>query len=136
MLLGISLESAGHFRSALAVFEFIAEVDPRNAEGLKRAGAMMARTGKAAKALEYYERALEADPRDRDALKARKDLAATAALESARYDTVSHSREQIVDQDEARTLERSQRRHRTEEELEGDRSRLEDAFAENPSTST
>ena len=133
MLLGISLESAGHFRSALAVFEFIAEVDPRNAEGLKRAGAMMARTGEAAKALEYYERALEADPRDRDALKARKDLAATAALESARYDTVSHSREQIVDQDEARTLERSQRRHRTEEELEGDRSRLEDAFAENPS---
>ena len=63
MLLGISLESAGHFRSALAVFEFIAEVDPRNAEG----SASWRDDGphrEAAKALEYYERALEADPRD------------------------------------------------------------------------
>ncbi len=133
MLLGVSLESAGHFRSALAVFEFIAEIDPRNAQGLKRAGAMMARTGEAAKALEYYERALEADPRDRDALKARKDLSATAALESARYDAVAHSREQLVDAGETQNLERSQRRHRTQDELEADRARLEDRFAESPS---
>lgn len=133
MLLGTSLESAGHFRSALAVFEFIAEIDPRNAQGLKRAGAMMARTGEAAKALGYYERALEADPRDRDALKARKDLSATAALESARYDAVGHSREQLVDAGETQNLERSQRRHRTQEELESDRARLEDRFGESPS---
>lgn len=53
MLLGTSLEAAGHFHSALAVFEFIAEIDPRNAQGLKQAGAMMARTGDAPKALEY-----------------------------------------------------------------------------------
>lgn len=133
MLLGTSLESAGHFRSALAVFEFIAEIDPRNAQGLKRAGAMMARTGEAAKALDYYERALEADPRDRDALKARKDLSATAALESARYDAVGHSREQLVDAGETQNLERSQRLHRTQEELEADRARLEDRFADSPS---
>lgn len=133
MLLGTSLEAAGHFRSALAVFEFIAEIDPRNAEGLKRAGGMMARTGDARRALEYYERALEADPRDRDALKARKDLAATAALESARYDQVSHSREQLVNAEATQDLERSQRRHRTPEELEADRDRLQDRFAEDSS---
>ncbi len=130
MLLGTSLESGGRFRSALAVFEFIAEIDPRNAEGLKRAGAMMARTGEATKALAYYERALEADPRDRDALKARKDLAAEAALETARYDTVQHSREQLVNADETRRLEQSRRMHQSPEELEGERARLETLFAE------
>ena len=130
MLLGTSLESAGHYRSALAVFEFITEIEPKNAEGLKRAGAMMARTGEASKALAYYERALEADPRDRDALKARKDLSAEAALESARYDEVEHSREQIVDAEETRNRERSQRLHRTTEEWEEERERLEARFAE------
>ncbi|MEL6428690.1 MAG: tetratricopeptide repeat protein [Planctomycetota bacterium] len=130
MLLGTSLEAAGHFRSALAVFEFIAEIDPRNAQGLKRAGAMMSRTGDAQKALDYFERALEADPRDRDALKARKDLAAQAALTAARYDEVSHSREQLVDAGETRRLEQTQRRQRTSEEWEAERDRLETLFAE------
>ncbi|WP_419190671.1 tetratricopeptide repeat protein [Saltatorellus ferox] len=133
MLLGTSLEAAGHFKSSLAVFEFIAEIDPKNAEGLKRAGAMMARTGEAAKALGYYERALEVDPRDRDALKARKDLAAEAALDTARYDTVGHSREQLVDAEETRRLEQSRRIHRTPEELEAELERLEARYAEDPS---
>lgn len=132
MLLGTSLESGGRFRSALAVYEFIAEIDPRNAEGLKRAGAMMARSGDATKALGYYERALEVDPRDRDALKARKDLAAEAALETARYDSVQHSREQLVDAEATQRLERSRRMHQTPEELESDRDRLEGLFAEDP----
>ena len=133
MLLGTSLEAAGHFKSSLAVFEFIAEIDPKNAEGLKRAGAMMARTGEAAKALAYYERALEVDPRDRDALKARKDLAAEAALDTARYDTVEHSREQLVDAEETQRLEQSRRLHRTPEELAADRERLETKYADDPS---
>jgi len=130
MLLGTALESAGHFHSAMAVFEFIAEIDPRNGEGLKRAGAMMARTGDPVKALAYYERALEADPRDRDALKARKDLAAEAAIQTARYDAVEHSRDQLVDADQTRRLEQERRLHRTPEELEADRDRLEATFAE------
>ncbi len=130
MLLGTSLESAGHFRSALAVYEFIAQIDPKNAQGLKRAGAMMARTGDPMKALAFYERALEADPRDRDALKARKDLAAEAAIQSSRFDSVEHSREQLVDTEQTRELEQSRRLHRTPEELEADRERLESKFAE------
>lgn len=131
--LGICLESAGHYKSALAVYEFLADIAPRNPEGLKRAGGMMRVNGDVQKALDYYERALEADPRDRDAIKARKDLAAEAALERSRFDEVEHSRDQIVDKDEAARIERSQRIHRSEDELKEDLERLESRFAEDPS---
>lgn len=133
LLLGICLENGGHYKSALAVFEFLTEVAPRNPEGLKHAGAMMRVRGDVARALEYYERALAADPRDRDALKARKDLAAEAALSSARYDEVAHSREQIVDRDEAARSERNKRLHLSQDELREELGRLEERFAENPS---
>ena len=131
--LGMALESAGHFNSARAVYEFLADIAPKNPEGLKRAGAMMARTGDPHRALEYYERALQADPRDQEALKARKNLAAETALTAARFDQVQHSREQIVDKDEAARLERNQRRHLSEEDLRGELERLEARFAENTS---
>ena len=132
MLLGVSLESAGHTASALAVYEFLAEIAPNNPHGLKRAGAMMAVEGQPMKALEYYERALEADPRDRDALKARKDLSAEAALHQGRYDQVGHSREQIKDKGEALHLERKQRRILSPEELAEELTRLETRFADDP----
>jgi len=99
LMLGMSLEDAGHYKSARAVYEFVAEIAPKNPDGLKRAGAMMYRTGDHAKALEYYERALQADPRDQEALKARKDLAAETALTSGGYENVGHSRERIVDKE-------------------------------------
>ncbi|MFT4540953.1 MAG: tetratricopeptide (TPR) repeat protein [Planctomycetota bacterium] len=133
LLLGNCLENGEHFKSALAVYEFVAEIAPKNPEGLKRSGAMMHKAGDVPKALEYYERALEADPRDRDALKARKDLSAETALHQARYDTVEHSREQIKDKDEAQRLEMSSRRHLSEEELEAELERLESRYADNPS---
>lgn len=132
LLLGECLELGKHYKSALAVYEFIAEIAPRNPEGLKRAGAMMRVSGDMAKSLAYYERALEADPRDRDALKARKDLAAEVALDTSRFEEVAHSREQIVDKEEARELERGQRLHRSTEELEEDRDRLEGRYADDP----
>ena len=133
LLLGVSLESAECFNSARVVYEFIAEIAPRNPEGLKRAGAMMRRSGEFARALEYYERALEADPRDQDALKARKDLAAEAALHKRDAKPVAHSREQIVDKDLAVELERTRRMHRSEDELREELAKLEDRFAEEPS---
>ncbi len=133
LLLGIELEAAGHFRSALAVYEYLTEIAPQNPEGLKRAGAMMRHKGDFPKALEYYERALQADPRDRDALKARKDLSAEAALKSSRLDEVAHSREAMRDKDEARTLERRGRLHRSEEDLRAELERLEARRSENPS---
>jgi tetratricopeptide (TPR) repeat protein len=131
LLLGTSLESAGHASSARAVYEFLAEIAPKSAEGLRRAGAMTRRLGDPAKALEYYERALQADPRDQDALRARKDLAAELAL-AGRSAPVAHSREQIKDKDAARDLERSNRLHASDEELRAELERLEARYADAP----
>jgi tetratricopeptide (TPR) repeat protein len=130
LLLGVSLEQAGHFHSARAVYEFTAEIAPKNPEALKRAGSMMQRTGDHQKALTYFERALEADPRDQEALKARKNLAAESALSGAA--TVTHSRELIKDKDRSRELERSKRLVLSEEELRTELARLEERFAEAP----
>ena len=133
LLLGMSLEDAGHFHSARAVYEFVAEIAPKNPEGLKRAGAMMYRTQDHARALEYYERALAADPRDQEALKARKNLAAETALSRSGTGSVQHSRELIKDQENTRGLEQARRLHLSEEELNTELTRLETVFAENPS---
>ena len=130
--LGLALEGAGHFKSARAVYEFVAEISPKNPAGLKRAGALMYREGDHAKALDYYERALQADPRDQEALKARKDLSAERALKAGRFESVQHSREQIKDKDQALDLERTRRRQLTDEDWAHERERLEGQFAENP----
>jgi len=132
LLLGRSLEDASHFKSARAVYEFLAEIAPKSPEALKRAGAMTARMGDHEKALEYYERALQADPRDQEAIKARKDLAAERALSRSGPDQVLHSRDQIKDKDQARTLERSQRIQLSEAELREELARLESRYAEAP----
>jgi len=136
LLLGMALEDAGHVSSARAVYEFLAEIAPKNPEGLKRAGAMTYRLGDHEKALQYYERALAADPRDQDALKARKDLSAERALSGSTSANVTHSRDQIKDKDGARDLERSQRLHRSDDELRADLTRLEARYSDDPTPET
>ena len=131
LMLGMALEDGGHFKSARAVYEFLAQIAPRNPEGLKRAGAMSYRQGDHEKALDYYQRALDADPRDQEAIKARKDLAAEQAL--SRTDDDQHSRAQIKDKPEAQRLERAQRMYHSEEDLREELARLENALAESPS---
>ena len=133
LLLGMSLEDAGYFKSARAVYEFVAEIAPTNSAGLRKAGAMMRREGEHLKALEYYERALKADPRDQEALKARKDLAAERALQKGNFESVQHSREQIKDKQQAIDLERAKRRHLSDEDVAKDLERLQNLFAESPS---
>lgn len=133
LMLGEVLEQGEYYKSACAVYEFIAMIAPKNPEGLKRAGAMMYQLGEHHKALEFYEQALEADPRDQDALKQRKNLAAETALSRRKDDSVQHSREQIKDKGEAQSLERATRMHKTDEELQQDLERLEERFAESPS---
>lgn len=133
LLLGMALEDAGHFNSARVVYEFVAEIAPKNPDGLKRAGAMMFRTGDPQRALEYYERALEADPRDQEALKARKNLAAETALASGSFNEVAHSRERIVDKEAQMQRERSHRRHKSADDLKQELEHLEARFAEQSS---
>ncbi|HTF90826.1 MAG TPA: tetratricopeptide repeat protein [Planctomycetota bacterium] len=132
LLLGLALDDAGHKKSALAVYEFVAELAPKNSEALKRAGALMYRGGDHVRALEYYERALKADPRDQEALKARKDLSAEAALTKTNFENVSHSRDMMANKEETRALERSRRLHLSDEELASERTRLETKYADNP----
>lgn len=132
LLLGMSLEDAGHVDSARAVYEFVAEIAPKNPDGLKRAGAMSYRLGQHQKALEYYERALQADPRDQDAIKARKDLAAERALSGAGAKDAQHSRDLIKDKDQARDLDRSHRLHMSDDELRDELTRLEARYADAP----
>ena len=132
LLLGNSLEELGHLNSARAVYEFCAELAPKNPEALKCAGGMMHATGEHQKALDYYERALAADPRDQEALKARKNLAADMALSSSKADKVSHSRELMKDAEGARVLERSRRMHLTEEDLREELEKVNEAFLDNP----
>lgn len=132
LLLGLSLEDAGHKKSALAVYEFTAELAPKNSEALKRAGALMYRAGEHARALDYYERALKADPRDQEAIKARKDLSAEAALSKTNFEKVQHSRDLMHNKEEARALERAKRLHLSDEELAEERQRLEKKYGDSP----
>lgn len=131
-MLGNSLEALGHQNSACAVYEFCAEIAPKNPEALKCAGAMMHATGEHQKALDFYERALAADPRDQEALKARKNLAADMALASSKSDKVGHSREMMKDAEGARNLERSRRIHLSEDDLREELARVNDAFLDQP----
>jgi len=131
LLLGMSLEGAGHANSARAVYEFLAEIAPKSAEGLRRAGSMTRRLGDPAKALEYYERALQADPRDQEALRARKDIAAELAL-TGRGTPVAHSRDQIKDKDQARELDRATRMHLSDDDLRAELAKLESRYADAP----
>jgi tetratricopeptide (TPR) repeat protein len=130
LFLGQMLEAAGHSRSALAVFSFLADVAPRNVAGLKHAGSVAAVLGDVPGAIAFYERALAVDPRDQEAIKARQNLAAEAAISQASLDEVGHSRDAMRDADQAARLERRSRRHQTPEELKAEIARLEDRLAE------
>ncbi len=132
LLLGQSLEAAGHNDAALAVYEFLAELAPARGDGWRQAGILRLRNGDTAEAMRCLEKALEADPRDREAQKARKDLAAEVALEGGGLDNVSHSREKMVDSGTYQTQERRRRMHRSESELQQDLERLETAYADAP----
>ncbi len=133
LMLGGVLEAAGHNKSAFAVLAFLAEIAPKNVAGLKQAGFLAQRVGEPLRAIEYFEAALLADPRDQEAIKARKNLAAEAALLQTGLDNVSHSRDALKDKGDTQRLEQRQRKHRTPEELREEVTRLEGALADAPS---
>lgn len=115
--LGRSLQRAGFPRSALAVFEAYAEVQPRCLEACRAAGALFYQQGKVPQALAMYEAALKIDPRDQESLKARKDLAAEGALRSTGIDKAQSSRELIKDKEQQRQIERQERLQMSAEEV-------------------
>ncbi len=131
LMLGESLRDAGHMDSALAVFEFLAELAPKRADGWREASAIRASQGDISGALQDLEKALEADPRDREAQKARKDLAAEVALESGGIGN-QHSRQTMSDSEGALAQERGRRLHQSPEDLDAELEKLEGRFADDP----
>lgn len=115
---GSLLERANLLDGALAVYEALAEADPRALDAWKRAGAILTKKREVQRAIECYGKALEINPRDQEALKARKDLAAEGALLSSGLETGAHSRDLMKDKDRASELERGQRLLHTAQEIE------------------
>lgn len=118
--LGRALSECGHFQSAVAVFESLGEADPKNADAWKLAAACHQRLGQIDPALECLEKALQASPRDAEAERLRKNLSADATLRGGGYDKARSSREVMRDQDQVARLEKQQRIHRSDDELESE----------------
>ena len=130
--LGNSLERAGLDNGARAVFQVVAESNPRCLEACRRAGALLYRAGKQVEALEMYERALKVDPRDQESLKARKNLAAEQALQKTGIETATSSRELIKDAAQARQLQREERLQLTPDEIAEETAQTEERLMLNP----
>jgi len=119
-LLGNTLAKAGYLNSAIAVFEFIEQVDKGNTEALKIAGSIKYRNHDISGALELYEKVLKIDPRDAEAEKMRKNLAAEGTLAKGAYSTAGSSQELIKEKEEAAHLQRKTRLHKTDGEIEAE----------------
>lgn len=142
MSLAQALEKGGWAESAMVVFEHVGNCvmaqgkgssqTAIGAEGFRRAGLLAQGLGKLSEAMDYYEKALKLNPRDQDAIRARKNLAAEGALQETGFDQAGHSRELIKDKGKHAELERSQRIHRSEEELSEDLATLEKQLKAKP----
>ncbi len=127
LALGQALEAGGWRRSAYVVYRHLGATlseEGRSSSRAEEAGLAWRRAGAMAQALdrlkeagECYEAALELDPRDQEALKARKNLAAEGALQEGGFASATHSRELIKDKQAQKEIERSQRLHKSREEL-------------------
>lgn len=131
-MLAKALESSGHFNSAVAVYEFVAETDAKNTEALKRAGLLKYRLKDIQGALDLYEKVLAINPRDAEAEKMRKNLAAEGTLAKGSYATAGSSHELIKEKEEAAHLQRQMRIHKTGDEIEAEIEHLNKHLAQSP----
>jgi tetratricopeptide (TPR) repeat protein len=133
MSLGQALAESNHFQSAVAVFESLGGSDSKQGEAWRMAAACHARLQQVDSALECLEKALQANPRDAESERMRKNLSADATLRSAAYDRAASSRDLMRDRDQQSKLEKSQRIHRSDKELEEERAELVEALGDSPS---
>ena len=142
MALGQTLDRGAWPASAYVVYRHFGEkiraegstannVD-RGAQALLNAGLLAQGLGRLSDAQDCFEAALELKPRDQDALRARKNLAAEDALEEGGFAKATSSRELIRDVEGQREIEKSQRLHRSDEELKDELASLEKKFAVAP----
>ncbi len=111
-----ALEKANCRRSAVAVWEFLADDEVVGDEALKRAGALYYELKEMPKALGCYEAVLKRSPRDSEAEKMRKNLAAEGVLSSGSYDPTKSSRDLARNKAEKQELEIGHKIVTTEDE--------------------
>jgi tetratricopeptide (TPR) repeat protein len=140
--LGGALEAGGWQKSAYAVYRHLAErlsATGRSGANVgeaglawRKAGSVAYSLGRIQDAMECYQSAVDLNPRDQEALKARKNLAAEGAIEKGGFERAKSSRDLIKDKTQHQKLEKSQRIHRSREELEEERKELESALGKRP----
>ena len=116
--LGEALAQAGHHRAAVAVLESGGELDPKQSDCWRVAAQCHQALGQIEQGLECLERAIQANPRDAEAERMRKNLSADLTLRGGSYDRAEHSRQLMRDRDQQEKLEREQRLHQSEDEIE------------------
>ncbi len=131
-LLAAALEAQEHAEAALATWEFLLELDADDTAALKGAGRLHYRMRSIERAVECFERAHAVDPHDPEVERMRKTLAAEGTLASTRFETATSSRELIKDPSAMRQQQRTERRHRTEDERAEDIESLTAALEADP----
>ena len=123
MSLARALEAEGNKESALAVYQSVADLDPKNSDAFKGAGAMNQQLGRIADAQVCYNNAYRANPADYEVTKAIKELAALETMGRGLSDAKSFT-ETLKDKDQSAALEKRQHLLQTDAEVDGELLRL------------
>ncbi len=107
--LGYAASKAGHLESAAFAFEKVLELQPDNLQAAKNLGRLQQRLGRIQEALESFDKAMKINPGDQEAIKARKDLAAEAAIQDHGYAEAKSTMDLLKDKDQVREMELTDR---------------------------
>lgn len=100
--LGYAASKAGHYRAALFSFAKVVELAPDNVQAAKNLGKLHHKLGNIQEALDAFDRALKIDPGDQESIKARKDLAAEAAIHGHGYAEAKSTMDLLKNKNQAR----------------------------------
>jgi len=115
--LGYAASKAGHLESAVFAFERVLEFMPDDLQAAKNLGRLHHRLGNIQEALDSFTRALKINPGDQESIKARKDLAAEAAIKGHGYAEAKSAMDLVKDKDKARELDLTDRVVKSEDEI-------------------
>jgi len=107
--LGYAASKAGHIEAAVFAFGKLLELKSDDLQAAKNLGRLQQRLGDIEDALKSYDRALQINPGDQESIKARKDLAAEAAIRGHGYAEARSTMDLLKDKDQARELELTER---------------------------
>jgi len=115
--LGYAASKAGHLEAAVFAFERVLDFMPENLQAAKNLGRLHHRLGNIREALDAFTRALKINAGDQEAIKARKDLAAEAAIQGHGYAEAKSAMDLVKDKDKARELDLADRVVKGEDEI-------------------